>query len=75
MPINKKDSPAKIMHELKTTRKSTKNPSRKSAQKHGTEREQDIAIMLNTKGKSNKDMKNAKSNVKSPARNVRKAAK
>ena len=54
MPLNPKDSPKKIMHELKKTRKSTKNPSRKAAKAHGTEHEQDVAIMLNTKGKSKK---------------------
>jgi hypothetical protein len=54
MPISKKDSPAKIMHELKATRKTTKSPSRKSAAKHGTSHEQEVAIMLSKKGESNK---------------------
>lgn len=75
MPLNPKDSPATMMHELKKTRKSTKNPSRKSAKAHGTEHAQEVAIMLSEKGKSNKDKKNAKPHVKSPARNIRKAAK
>ena len=54
MPISKKDSPKKIMSELKATRKTTKNPSRKSAMRHGTEHAQEVAIMLNKKGLSNK---------------------
>jgi len=52
MPLNPEESPGDIMHELKKTRKKTKNPSRKSAAKHGTSHEQDIAIMLNTKRKA-----------------------
>jgi hypothetical protein len=72
MPLNKKDSPATIMHELKATRKSTKNPSRKAAARNGTSHEQEVAILMNTKGKGKKSAAPA---VKSPARNIRKAAK
>lgn len=57
MPISEKDSPAKIMHELKATRKTTKSPSRKSAAKHGTSHEQDVAIMARTKGLPKKGAK------------------
>ena len=47
MPLNPKASMSEKMHELKKTRKSTKNPSRKAAQRNGDAHEQDVAIALN----------------------------
>lgn len=57
MPLNPKDKPAEIMHELKKTRKTTKNPSRKAAKANGTSHEQEIAIMLSEKHKAKKGKK------------------
>ena len=45
---------AKSMHELKASRKSTKNPSRLSAKRHGTEHEQEIAIALDNERRGKK---------------------
>lgn len=73
MPLDPKKSKKVLMHELKATRKSTTNPSRKSAKKHGTSHAQDVAIMLNAKGESNKGV--PKNKPAMPVKGTKKAAK